>query len=92
MPWYPEYSSNSPKYIPYEIEKHILIFCNVLYKSSSNSPFVQVLHEQIKGGGKLRLQRQSDPGLMDIRLKLIEFRSAKKFVHSDKKQTKGQGH
>ena len=31
------------------IEKHILIIWNVLKKSSSNSPSVQVLHQQIRG-------------------------------------------
>ena len=34
------------------IEKHILIIWNVLFKSSSNSPSVQVLHQQIRGGVK----------------------------------------
>ena len=33
------------------IEKHILIIWNVLYKSSSNSPPVQVLQQQIRGDG-----------------------------------------
>ena len=32
-------------------EKHISIIWNVLYKLSSNSPFAQVLHQQIRGGG-----------------------------------------
>ena len=33
------------------IEKHILMICNVSYKSSSNSLSVQVLRQQIWGGG-----------------------------------------
>ena len=32
------------------IEKHILIIWNVFYTSSSNSPSVQVLHQQIRSG------------------------------------------
>ena len=33
------------------IEKHILIIWNMLYESSSNSASVQVIHQQIRGGG-----------------------------------------
>ena len=33
------------------IEKHILMIRNVSCKSSRNSPSVQVLHHQIRGGG-----------------------------------------
>ena len=36
------------------IEKHILIIWNMLYKSSSNSPPVQVLQQQIRGDGGSR--------------------------------------
>ena len=35
-------------------EKHILMIQNVLYKSSSNSPSVQVLRQQIRGGLQIR--------------------------------------
>ena len=34
------------------IENHILIIWNLLYKSSSNSTSVQILHQQIRGGGR----------------------------------------
>ena len=37
------------------IEMHILIIWNVSYKSSSNSPSVQVLHQQIRGGSQFVL-------------------------------------
>ena len=36
------------------IEKHILIIWNMSYKSSSNSPPVQVLQQQIRGDGGSR--------------------------------------
>ena len=37
------------------IEKYILIIWNISWKSSSNSPSVQVLRQQIRGGGGSRL-------------------------------------
>ena len=37
------------------IEKHIWIIWNASYKSSSNSPSIQVLRQQIRGGGGSRL-------------------------------------
>ena len=36
------------------IEKHFLIILNMSVKSSSNSPSVQVLHNQFKGGGGVK--------------------------------------
>ena len=44
------------------IEKHILIIENVLYKSSSNTCFVQVLHLKIRGVGVKTCSDLADTG------------------------------
>ena len=55
------------------IEKHILIIWNMYYKSSSYSPSVQLLHQQIRGGAsKLALIMLTQGGEVQNQGKLAD--------------------